>query len=158
MKTLLAIIASSATICAQESEKAYGSYEITLGGSGSTVSGLSSGGLDVSLSTNPLKSAPSLWFGVNQGVYWEEGFSGSTDFNVNWSWHLKGDLYLNTGWSAGGEYWSECGFNVNYRTGPEATLQYYFGNAFVYTGVNYDIGLSNQKNGWRYSFGIGLAF
>jgi hypothetical protein len=158
MKTIILSSLLVISTLGQEEEKAYGGYEITLGGSGSTVSDRSSGGMDFSISSNPLKSVPSLWFGLNQGVYWEDGFSGSTDLNVNWSWHLVGDLYLNTGWSVGGEYWTGGCFNVDYRTGPEATFQYYFGKAFVYTGVNYDIGLSGQRNGWRYSLGIGIAF
>jgi hypothetical protein len=137
--------------------KEFGGYELTLGGGGTHINGENTLGLDVSLSTNPLSFAPSLWFGVVQGVYWEPTFSGSTDVNVNWSWQLYKSLYLNTGWSAGALYDTE--FDPIWRTGPEATFQYYVGDgAFLYTGVNYDIPLNGGERGFRYSVGVGLAF
>ncbi len=145
------------------------SWELTLGGAGTHVNNESLFGVDVSLSTNPFEFAPSLWVGLVQGAFWEPDFAGSTDVNLNWSWHLFGELYLNTGWSAGIQYSDveadsdngefDVSFRGAWRTGPEATFQYYIGNAFIYSGVNYDIALDDySENGWRYSFGIGLAF
>jgi len=136
-----------------------GSYELTLGGGGTSVDGENEVGLDFSISTNPFKQAPNLWLGLSQGVAWEPKLSGSTDVNANWSWHLFKALYLNTGWSAGVVYSRGDGeFDSYWRTGPEATFQYYVGdNAFVYSGVNYDV-ITRGESGFRYSFGIGLSF
>jgi hypothetical protein len=137
-----------------------GSYEFTLGGSGSFVNEESSSyGLDFSISTNPLEAAPNVWFGLIQGLYWEPRISGSTDVNINYSFNLFGDLYVNAGWSVGAVYARADGdFDHYWRTGPEATLQYYVAeNAFIYAGVNYDI-VSEGENGFRPSIGIGLSF
>jgi len=116
--------------------------------------------LDFSISTNPLKARPEIWVGLVQGLYWEPTFAGSTDLFVDWSQNLWNDtLYLNVGWS-GGALYDNSGANAIWRTGPEATLQYYTSdNAFIYAGVNYDV-FSSDKNegGFRYSFGIGLSF
>jgi hypothetical protein len=136
-----------------------GSIELTLGGGGTHIDGHNSFGLDVSVSTNPLESLPNLWFGIAQGVYWEPTFAGSTDITVDWNWHVYKQLYLNTGWSGGALY--DTAWNPAWRTGPEATFEYYLGDggAFLYSGVNYDINLTGEaKDGFRYSFGIGIAF
>lgn len=155
----LLLVASVALADEAATEKATsGSWEITLGGSGVQSEGETWVGYDVSVSTNPLKPLPELWFGLNQGFAWEPVFAGSSDINANWSWHLIGDLYLNTGWSVGVVYSKAEDFTPEWRTGPEATFQYYFGDAFVYAGANYDIELDGGGNGWRYSFGIGLGF
>jgi len=146
-----------------DSGKSYGGYELTLGGGGQTVNGESAFGLDLSLSTNPFKSRPEVWVGVAQSLYWEPSFAGSTDLFVDWSQPilpslLNDKLYLNAGWSGGALYGSH-GSTV-WRTGPEATFQYYTSDsAFIYAGVNYDV-FSSDKNegGFRYSFGIGLTF
>ncbi len=130
------------------------SYEITFGGAGSNINGQNEVGADFSLSTNPFKDLPNLWVGVAQEVYWTPSVGGSTDVNLNWSTHLYKELYINTGWSAGLEYSQN---NVNLRTGPEVTFEYYVGeNAFIYSGVNYDIG--QDYSGFRYSFGLGITF
>jgi hypothetical protein len=141
-----------------DSKSESGSWEFTLGGGGVNVANDTSFGLDVGISTNPLKALPSLWFGLNQGFAWEPTFSGSSDVNVNWSWHVYKSLYLNTGWSVGAAYDQHT---VAWRTGPEVTFQYYIGDsAFLFAGANYDIQLDRDRgpNGFRYSFGIGLAF
>lgn len=142
-------------------------FEFTLGGGGIEIDGVTEFGLDASLSTNPFKPLPNLWLGIVQGVAWDPQFFGATDVNANWSWHVFKELYLNTGWSFGAEYIE--GAQATWRTGPEATLQYYVGeNAFIYAGVNYDLyskaGGSNWQcnkdigDGWRYSIGIGITF
>jgi hypothetical protein len=146
-----------------------GGYEFTLGGSGETLDGESSYGLDFSISTNPLESAPNVWFGLVQGLYWEPKISGSTDINVNYSQHLFKELYVNVGWSAGVVYArgeDEEGVKSTdyfFRTGPEVTFQNYVGdNAFIYAGVNYDLKTWREEGasegGFRYSFGVGLSF
>jgi hypothetical protein len=107
---------------------------------------------------NPFKKAPKVWLGVSQSVYWDPKVSGSTDLNVNYSWHLYKSLYLNTGWAAGLVYQRNDDSLTSYwRTGPQACLQYYIGNAFVYSGLDYDL-ITRGSSGWRYSFGIGLVF
>jgi hypothetical protein len=72
---------------------------------------------------------------------------------------LDDKLYLNVGWSGGAEY-DNSGASAVWRTGPEATFQYYTSdNAFIYAGVNYDVFKSDRnEGGFRYSFGIGLSF
>lgn len=156
------------TVEVESGKSEVGSYEFTLGGAGTHIDGESAVGVDLSLSTNPFKFAPNVWVGIVQGLYWEPDFAGSTDLNINYSWHLFKELYVNTGWSAGVEYTdveteSEDGtenvsFEGFFRTGPEVTFQYYVGdNAFLYSGVNYDF-VSQGEDGFRYSFGIGLAF
>ncbi len=142
---------------ADSGKSEYGSYEVTLGGYGTSVDGENQVGLDFSVSTNPLEQAPNVWVGVVQGVYWEPTFSASTDLNVNYSWHVYKELYLNTGWSGGALYTTKT--IDAWRSGPEATFQYYVGDsAFLYTGVNYDVFLTEGKKGFRYSFGVGLTF
>lgn len=133
------------------------SVEFTLGGSGVTVNGESSGGLDFSLSTNPLDFAPNIWVGFVQGVYFEPDFAGSTDIFCDYSLHLIGDLYVNLGGFVGVVYDESTSY---LRFGPEATLQYYVGeNAFLYLGTNYDfVDDSDVDEGWRYSAGIGISF
>lgn len=167
---------TQASNASSEGKSEVGSYEFTLGGGGFTIEKETEFGLDFSISSNPFKRLPNLWVGLNQGLVFEPSFTGSTDLNLNWNWHLYKNLYLNTGWSAGvvygdeqteSEVIDELGetstllterFNYTYRTGPEVTFQYYVSDsAFVYTGVNYDI-VSEGKNGFRYSFGIGIAF
>lgn len=158
MKRLLLLSLLSLPILAEDPDAKAGGYELTLGGGGTALGEDQWQGLDIGLSANPFKTLPSLWLGVNQGLAWEPAFGGSTDINANWSWHLVGDLYLNTGWSVGAAYYSgEC-FTVDWRTGPEVTAQYYFGNAFIYAGVNYDLSLEGEEDGIRYSLGIGIAF
>jgi hypothetical protein len=144
---------------AVEEAKSAGGWEVTLGGGGVDVNGQSEFGLDISVSHNPFESLPNLWFGIVQGSYWEPSFSGSTDLNVNWSSHLTGELYVNTGWSGGVVYDNDTTTDTIWRTGPEVTFQYYVGegNAFIYAGVNYDF-VSEGDNGFRYGFGIGLSF
>lgn len=139
--------------------KSFGGYELTLGGGGTSIDGENSFGLDVSLSTNPFEKRPEIWLGVAQSVYWEPKFAGSTDLFIDWSQNIwKEKLYLNAGWSGGVIYGDVD--KTTWRTGPEATLQYYTAdNAFIYAGVNYDVFESNkQEGGFRYSFGIGLSF
>lgn len=138
------------------SGKEYGGWELTLGGAGETVNGESSFGLSVSLETNPFKSRPEVWLGVSQEVNWTPSFSGSTDLFADWAWKVyKDTVFLNTGWSVGSVYDNE---STVWRTGPEVSLQWYTSdNAFIYAGVNYDI-VNKGDNGFRYSFGIGLAF
>jgi hypothetical protein len=167
MKKLLYIALAALTLSvgnyaadekAASSGKEFGGYELTLGGSGTNIKGQNSLGADVSLSTNPFEKLSNLWLGAAQSVYWEPSFSGSTDIFADWNWHLFGELYLNTGWSAGAVYDKS---SLSWRTGPEATFQYYVSDgAFIYTGVNYDIPIrgSGVERGFRYSVGIGLAF
>lgn len=148
----------------EEGGKTSGGWELTLGGGGVTIDGENSFGLDFSLSTNPFKSRPEVWVGVAQGLYWEPKFAGSTDLFVDWSQSilpskLDDSLYMNVGWS-GGVLYGDWEQNPIWRTGPEATLQYYTSdNAFIYAGVNYDVFSSDNNEGeFRYSFGIGLSF
>lgn len=143
--------------------KSAGQWELTLGGGGETFDGENYFGLDFSLSTNPFKSLPEVWVGVAQSVYWEPDLAGSTDLFVDWSQailpsKLDDSLYLNFGWS-GGALYEETGSPV-WRTGPEATVQFYTSeSAFVFAGVNYDVYRSDDEDGeYRYSFGIGLSF
>jgi hypothetical protein len=139
--------------------KTYGGYELTLGGGGSVVKKESAiFGIDIGVSSNPFKKLPNLWVGINQGVYLEPSFSGSTDVYADWNTHLIGDLYVNTGWSVGSVYDK---YEAYGRTGPEVTFQYYTSdNAFIYAGANYDFNFGEKKaeDGLRYSFGIGLSF
>jgi len=140
--------------------KTYGGYELTLGGGGTSIDGENAFGVDVSLSTNPFKHRPEIWVGINQSLYWEPTFAGSTDLFVDWSQNIwKEKLYANIGWS-GGALYGDYDKNPTWRTGPEFTLQYYTeGNAFIYAGVNYDVFSSDGEEGnWRYSFGIGFTF
>jgi hypothetical protein len=162
--TLKSLPAPLAAEQAVEGKSEAGGYEFTLGGSGETIEGESSYGVDFSIATNPLEAAPNVWFGLVQGLYWEPKISGSTDVNVNYSQHLFGDLYVNGGWSAGivyGRVQDEEGVNSTehfWRTGPEVTFQYYLSDdAFIYAGTNYDI-VSEGSNGFRYSWGLGFAF
>lgn len=147
-----------------ETGKQAGQWELTLGGGGTSIDGENAIGLDFSLSTNPLKTRPEVWFGIAQGVYWEPSFSGSTDLFVDWSQailpsKLNDSLYLNVGWS-GGVLYDNQGTSPVWRTGPEVTVQFYTSdNAFVYGGVNYDVYQSDRNEGnWRYCFGIGISF
>lgn len=134
-------------------DKEFGNYELTLGGGG--VGADSSFGLDVSLSTNPLKWAPNIWFGAAQGVAWEPTFGGSTDLFIDRSTQVYKKLYINTGWFVGGVYDTSDHY---WRTGPEVTFEYYIGDStFFYAGTNYDI-VSKGDNGFRYSFGIGFTW
>lgn len=136
--------------------KAFGGYEITLGGAGATIKGKTEFGMDFSISTNPFEKLPSIWLGVAQGLYWEPTFAGSTDVFADWNTHLIGELYLNTGWSVGALYDTKSA--AVYRTGPEVSLQYYTSdNAFIYAGANYDF-VTKGDSGIRYSFGLGLSF
>jgi hypothetical protein len=140
--------------------KEFGSYELTLGGGGESVNGENTFGLDFSLSTNPLRIRPEVWFGVAQGLYWEPAFAGSTDVFVDWSQPIwKEKVYANVGWSVGTLYSNKK--IDTWRTGPEFTVNYYTsGNAFLFAGVNYDVWQSNRDrdNGFRYSFGIGITW
>ncbi len=118
-----------------------------------------------SLSTNPFESRPEIWLGVAQSLYWEPTFSGSTDLFVDWSQAivpslLNDKLYLNLGWSVGTLYDNESANAFIYRTGPEATFEYYTSDtSFIYAGVNYDLVQSGKTEGnFRYSFGIGISF
>lgn len=140
--------------------KAYGSYELTLGGSGTSINGKHAFGVDLSLSTNPFKKYPQIWPGVSQSLYWEPKLAGSTDVFVDWSQNIwRKRIYANFGWS-GGALYGDYEKNPIWRTGPEFSIQYYTsGNAFIYTGVNYDLFESNkQEGGFRYNFGIGITF
>lgn len=134
------------------------SWELTLGGSGVTVpkTGQNQFGLDSSIETNPIKQLRSLWFGFEQGVAWQSGFAGSSDVLTEWSFHLGGNLYLNTGWTAGAVY--DTSSAAILRTGPEANLQYFVGSsAFIYSGVNYHF-VSRGGGDFAPSLGIGLTF
>jgi hypothetical protein len=140
----------------EQETKEYGSWEVTLGGGGSSVKGNSDFGLDFSIATNPFEKLSSLWVGVAQSIYWEPCVSGSTDVFVDWNTHVYKDLYLNTGWSVGTVY--DRYASSIFRTGPEVSLQYYTSdNAFIYAGINYDF-VNRGNNGLRYSFGLGLSF
>lgn len=173
MKTTLSIIAAIGLASAALAQtnavdsstadegKTFGGIELTLGGGGETIDGESVFGMDFSLSTNPFEKRPEVWIGIVQGLYWEPTFAGSTDIFVDWSQNVwKETLYLNVGWSGGALYGDYMEENPVWRTGPEATLQYYTSdNAFIYAGVNYDVFQSDNNEGsWRYSFGIGLTF
>lgn len=141
---------------AEKTEKAdYGAYELTLGGGGVK----NSWGLDLSLSTNPFKKLSSLWLGVGQSVAWEPKFTGSTDLFADWSAHLIGQLYVNTGWSAGALYDTHA---LDYwRTGPEVTFEYYVGDSsFLFAGANYDVWRSHKSGDdhFRFSWGLGLTW
>jgi hypothetical protein len=143
--------------------KKSGSWELTLGGAGETLNGVSYFGLDFSLSTNPFKARPEVWVGIAQSLYWEPSFAGSTDLFVDWSVailpsKLDDSLYLNLGWSGGALY--DTTSATNWRTGPEVTLQYYTSDtAFIFAGVNYDVYRSDKnEGGFRYSFGIGITW
>ena len=153
-----AITSPSLSLTNVESGKKSGAWEFTLGGGGTEIKGESAFGMDFSISTNPFKKRPEIWIGIAQGLYWEPTFAGSTDLFVDWSWNLwKDTLYLNTGWSVGGVY-DNSGTSAIWRTGPEATLQYYTSdNAFIFAGLNWDF-QSRGDNGLRYSFGVGLSF
>lgn len=147
------------------SGKSSGGWELTLGGGGETIDGRSYHGVDVSLSSNPFQSRPDVWIGVAQSAYWEPTFAGSTDLFVDWSQAilpslLNDTLYLNIGWSGGILYDNDSSTKSIWRSGPEATLQYYVGsNAFIYAGVNYDVYRSDDEEGeFRWSFGVGLSF
>jgi hypothetical protein len=148
-----------------ESKSEAWSVEVTFGGGGIEVDGVSETAVDFSVSVNPFESLPNLWFGVVQSAAWDPKFYGSTDVNANYSWHLYKSLYLNTGWSGGVVYDSDDTTENIWRTGPEATFQYYLGEeerAFIYAGVNYDIIVNHDKslaeNGFRYSWGLGWTF
>ena len=169
MKNYIAILAIAALVgvsaiaqtnAPAESGKSSGQWEITLGGGGTELRGENIIGADFSVSTNPFKTRPEVWVGVAQGLYWEPSFAGSTDVFVDWSQNIWNDtLYLNVGWS-GGALYDNSGTRTIWRTGPEATLQYYTSDtAFIYAGVNYDVFSSdNNEGGFRYSFGIGITF
>lgn len=137
-------------------EKEFGNWELTLGGGGETINGKSEFGLDFSLSTNPLKARPEVWFGVEQSLYWTPAFAGSTDLYAGWSQNIwKEKLYLNGGWTVGNVYDTES-YNA-WRTGPELTVQFYTSDhAFIFAGANYDVWRSRGDETLRYSFGIGL--
>lgn len=134
------------------------SVEATIGGGGiSTRNSDGQFGLDFSLSTNPFEGLTHVWVGVAQTLAWEPSFAGSTDVFTDWSTHVYKDLWLNVGWSVGASY--DTYDTEIWRTGPEATLQYYVGDsAFIYAGVNYDAFVSEGEDAFRYSFGVGLAF
>lgn len=141
-------------------EKLSGNWELTLGGGGETFEGESYFGLDFSLSTNPLEARPEVWVGIAQSLYWEPSFAGSTDLYVDWSQSITDSINVNVGWSGGVLYDNDSETEHVWRTGPEATVQYYTAdNAFIYAGVNYDVYRSDKnEGGFRYSFGIGLSF
>ena len=150
---------------APASGKTSGGWELTLGGGGESIHGQNTFGLDFSISTNPFRKRPEVWVGVAQGLYWEPIFTGSTDVFVDWSLpilpsKLNDRLYLNLGWSGGALYDNQEDSSVVWRTGPEATLQYYTSdNAFIFIGTNYDIYKSDEtEGGFRFGLGIGLSF
>lgn len=153
---LISVSAVAQTNVVEQGAKEYGGIELTLGGSGIKDKETSEFGLDFSISTNPFKHVPQVWVGVAQSLFWaSSSFDGSTDVFADWNTHIYKDLYLNTGWSVGSVYDKHSHI---WRTGPEVTLQYYTSdNAFIYLGANYDI-VSEGNNGFRYGFGIGLAF
>ncbi len=168
--TLLSVILIGFTANAQNintnilnSGKQSRQWELTLGGGGESINHQSTFGLDLSLSTNPLKHRPEVWFGVAQGVYWQPTFAGSTDLFVDWSQailpsKLNDRLYFNVGWSGGALY--DIHELSQWRTGPEFTAQVYVtDSSFIFAGTNYDLWTNKGSRGtWRYSFGIGLAF
>lgn len=137
--------------------KAYGSYELTLGGGGFTApkTGETQFGLDVTLSTDPFAKAPNLWVGAAQDISWDPSFAGETDVFSDYSWHLYGQLWLNTGWSVGISY-DETG--SIWHTGPEASFEYYIGDSsFIFAGINLDMA-SKGDSTLPYRFGIGLTW
>lgn len=155
-------VALSSPVTVEDAGKESGQWEITLGGGGTELNGESVFGMDFSISTNPLKFRPEVWVGLAQGLYWEPSFAGSSDLFIDWSQAIlptKFDdrLYLNVGWSGGALYDTQELYQ--WRTGPEATLQYYPADSvFIYAGVNYDVWVSQgDKGGWRYGFGIGMS-
>lgn len=164
--SLIAVVALGSAALAQtnsvistnavEAGKSFGSVEITFGGGGFNSDGESEVGVDFSISTNPLEEIPQIWVGLAQSLYWSPSVSGSTDLFIDWSQPIwKETLYANVGWSVGITY---DDVDHYWRNGPELTLQYYVAeNAFIYSGVNYDF-VKDGENGFRYSFGIGLAF
>ena len=99
--------------------KEYGSYELTLGGAGVTSpkTGDTQFGIDVTLSTDPFKEAPNVWVGAEQDLSWQPSFVGETDLFSEYAWHIYGQLWLNTGWSAGLSY--DTASSVIWHTGPE---------------------------------------
>ena len=144
-------------------------YELTLGGGSVYVpaTGSSETSLDVSLEFNPFKSYRNVWIGVQESVAWAPTFAGSTDLIGEYSWHIAGDLWLNTGWTVGAAY--DTATSAIYRTGPEATLQYYIGDsAFIFASGNYDLvqwgnnsvshSLADSQTPLRFSWGIGITF
>ena len=153
-------LANTNTLTTVPEEKEYGKWEMTLGGGGDVnpKTGDSVFGADVSLAHNPLQSLPSLWFGVNQSLYWEPEFAGSTDLYSEWAWHLYGDLYVNTGWSVGALYDKSFDNSTIWRTGPQVEFEYYLSDStFLVTSLNYDFP-SRGDSDFRYSFGIGFTW
>ncbi len=152
----MALFITSGMAQTNSATKDFGGYELTFGAAGETIHNQSEFGFDVSVSTNPLKNAPEIWFGIVQGAYWGTAFAGSTDLFVDYSFPVyKEVIYLNPGWSVGSVYSKD---DAIVRTGPELTIQFYTsGNAFFYAGANYDI-VNKGQNGVRYSFGIGVSF
>ncbi len=171
MKKLIAIMAvliglvtnqAQTTNTVETAKNEAGSWEFTLGGAGSSSKDMEDQvGLDFSISTNPLKALPNLWFSYNQEFYYEPDFGGASGLSVNWNWHLFGDLYLNTGYGTAILYDKNVetdDIDTDFRHGPEATFQYYVvENAFIFVGAAYDF-VDKGQDGLRYSFGIGLAF
>ena len=142
--------------------------ELTLGGGSIVVpkTGEAETSLDFSIEVNPFKKLPNVWVGFQQSVAWTPTFAGSTDLIGEYSWHIYKNLWLNTGWTVGAVYDNES--SPAWRTGPEATAQFYIGNsAFIYGGVNYDLvqwgqnidkALANGENPFRFAWGIGTTF
>ena len=130
-------------------------WEFTLGGGGITVNDETEFGLDFSVSTNPFKLP--IWVGFVQGLAWEPDIAGSTDVFADWSVPLYKDIvFLNVGWSGGIVYDEN---DSVFRTGPEATLQWYVTEStYLYGGVNYDAWRESGDNEFRYGFGIGLSW
>lgn len=139
--------------------KEYGGYELTFSAGGAAFGDEDYFGLDVSLSSNPFEKLPNLWLGVSQGIYWEPSFAGATDLFADWNTHLFGELYVNTGWSAGVVYDKSTSY---FRHGPEVSFEYYLngGSTFLIAGANWRFNESGSgvKDGLDYTFGIGLAF
>jgi hypothetical protein len=148
----------STNTASSDAGKEYGSYELTLGGTGVTSpkTGDTQFGIDVSLSVDPFKKAPNVWVGAAQSLSWEPAFAGETDIFSDYSWHLYKQLWLNTGWSAGVSY--DTTSSVIWHTGPEASFEYYIGDSsFLFAGGNFDLP-SRGDSGFLWKLGIGLTW
>ena len=141
--------------------------DLTIGAAGTSYNGHNTTGLSISGSVNPFSSCRSLWFGINQSVYWQPTFSGSTDVDINWNYTvscISDNLCVLPGWGIGSVYGADAG--TLWRTGPDLQVQYYTSDkAYIYGQIDYDAvtqqGSSafqtrGDNNGVRWSVGIGI--
>jgi hypothetical protein len=143
---------------APAADKAYGSYELTLGGGGFTSpkTGDTQFGLNTTLSTDPFKQAPNVWVGAGQSLSWEPSFAGETDLFSEYSWHIRGQLWLDTGWFGGIAYASDSA--AVWHTGPYVEAEYYIGDSsFLF--FEYDLDMASRGDSTLpYRFGIGITW